>query len=1296
MTNSKLSLSGLQLVHTVIVGAIALSPTCAQAQITPDTTLGSENSVVSPNVVINGTASERIDGGATRGANLFHSFQEFNIDAGRGAYFSNPAGIENILSRVTGNNPSNILGTLGVLGNANLFLMNPNGIIFGQDASLNVAGSFVATTANAIGFGEQGLFNASSPNVPSSLLTVSPSAFLFNQINASSIENRSTAPAGLDAAGNSGYFGLRVPDGESLLLVGGDITADGGGIVTFGGRVDLAAVAGTGSVSLEHNGNNFSLSVPDNLSRADVSLKNAAGFIVAGGGGGDIAIAAQNISILEGSGLYAGILSNLGSNGAQAGDITLDAQGVIAIANSGIFNTLYLGGLGNSGNIYIEAEQLNIQDNAAVQAVVNGQGNTSNILIKAKDSVEITDGGFLTNQVHRGTGNAGDITIETGRLSIRDGFVQADTFGQGNGDNLFVQASDSVEIIGNSWLTANVNTNAVGQGGNLTIDTGSLFVTNGAQIQALTFGQGNAGKVTITARDSVSFDGRENGVINGSPSGAFSIVGARGTGSVGGLEISANSLSITNRAQLGSWTSGIGNAGDIVIQVKDQVLLLNSMIINEVSDVGGSVGNGGDIRISTGSLVLKDGSALLADTENQGNAGSITIEARDTVILEGVGPNSLDVNEIIPSQISTTVERNAVGEGGNIRISTGLLSMRDGGFIATDTYGQGNAGDLTIKTSSLSLDSAQISASTSGNGNAGNLTVRASDSVVLNGEYAGENGQTGVPGGLLAQVEPNTGKGRGGNLTLETGRLSISNGSKVQVATLGQGDAGELEIDAADIQIFNTLDPEFFTGIFAGIIQDPRSQVLPRGNGGKLTLTTERLSIRNGGRVEASTSGEGNGGDIFVNAKDFVEVVGTNQNNAPSFLGADVSPPEVYTPASPEAITGNSGNLTLHTQQLSVRDGGRVSVSTYARGNAGELRIQASDLLVIGTTNNGLRSTVSAGVERGAIGNGGDLTITTERMSVRGGARVSVQTDGTGNAGTLQINAPGSLEIVGISADGQLRSELSAAVGSNSTGRGGNLKISTGQLSIREQGLITTQSQGQQDAGNIELDVQGTLQANNGEILTNASQASGGEIFITAQDIRLHGDSDIQTNVASGTGGGGNITLTANSILAFDDSDILAFAQDGRGGNITLNTPVFFGENFQPAAVNSDPNTLDSNNRADINATGAVAGVVDIPDVSFIQNSLTELPANLTNTETLVANSCVARSRNQAGSFLITGAGGLPSRPGEQAASTYSTGSVRSVSDTSSRTWQLGDPIVEPQAVYRLSNGQLILSRECS
>ncbi|MDF5718710.1 MAG: filamentous hemagglutinin N-terminal domain-containing protein, partial [Rhizonema sp. NSF051] len=212
---SKMGYNWRQLFGIVLGGAYVLGVSCATAQITPDRTLPNNSSVT-----INGSVFN-ITGGTQAGRNLFHSFQQFSVPTGGTASFNNGLDIQNIFSRVTGGAVSNIDGLIRANGVANLFFLNPNGIVFGSNAQLNVGGSFVGSTANAIQFGTQGIFSASIPDKSTPLLTINPSALLFIQINPGMITNQSLAPAGVDLTG-SFVTGLRVPDGNSLLLVGGN------------------------------------------------------------------------------------------------------------------------------------------------------------------------------------------------------------------------------------------------------------------------------------------------------------------------------------------------------------------------------------------------------------------------------------------------------------------------------------------------------------------------------------------------------------------------------------------------------------------------------------------------------------------------------------------------------------------------------------------------------------------------------------------------------------------------------------------------------------------------------------------------------------------------------------------------------------------------------------------------------------------------------------------------------------------------------------------------------------------
>ncbi len=734
----------------------------AQSRITPDNSLGAERSVVTPNVVIKGLPSERIDGGATRGANLFHSFQEFNVDAGRGAYFSNPAGIQNILSRVTGSNVSNIFGKLGVLGNANLFFINPNGIIFGPNASLDLNGSFFASTANSIVFPNGFEFSATNPQAPP-LLTVNIPIGLRFRDNPGSITNQSV---------------LQVPSGNTLALVGGDVSLNGGGLIAAGGRVELGGLTAGGTVGLQVNSNNLAISFPDGVTRGDVLLTNGSTVNVRSGGGGSIAINAQNLNLSGSSNLRAGIASGLGSINSKSGDIDINATKTVTLADlSLVSNALIPGAIGSSGNVNVTTESLLLTGGSQLSASTFGLGNAGNVNINASNitftgvgnTLVVQPGttgtfrssGVLSTVEAEAMGNGGIININANSLSLSDG-AQIQTLvrpatgilpgGRGNAGNININIRDAFTITGvskegfTSAILANVEAGAMGNGGNVNINAGSLSLTNGAQISASTFGKGNAGNVIIQA-STISFDGGRANFR----SGIFNNVESTGNGQAGEISIKTGSLSLTNGAQLAAATFGQGNAGKVIIQASTISFdggraNFRSGIFNNVESTGN--GQAGEISIKTESLSLTNGAQIATGTFGEGNAGKITIEANGTISFNGG-------NEGFYSGIYSTVEPKGKGEGGNVSITTKSFSLTNGGLVTVNNQGTGSAGSIEVTARSIQLDNqGQITAQTT-SGNGGNITLTTQDLLLLrNGSLISTNAGTTSSGG------------NGGNITI--------------------------------------------------------------------------------------------------------------------------------------------------------------------------------------------------------------------------------------------------------------------------------------------------------------------------------------------------------------------------------------------------------------------------------------------------------------------------------------------------------------------------------------------------
>ncbi|NJO63893.1 MAG: filamentous hemagglutinin N-terminal domain-containing protein [Richelia sp. RM2_1_2] len=918
-----LGCAGVVAKFTIGIAAF-ISPALAQSNIVPDNTLGSEASRVIPN--FNGTPNEVIGGGAQRGQNLFHSFREFNIGENRGAYFFvfDPS-IQNIFARVTGSNRSEILGILGTRqvidgdlfrSNANLFLMNPNGIIFGEGARLDIDGSFYGTTANGIQFGNRGNFSATNPQTPG-VLTVNPSALFFDAVAKQGVINV-----------NQSLLGV-VP-GKNLALVGGDISLNNSTLRAFGGRIELAAIGGTGTVEINQDG---SFSLPENLTRANTSISNSL-LDVAADNDGSITINADNLDISR-STIQAGIASGLGTVDSQAGDITINTAGSLQIApQSFIRNWVFPNAIGKGGDIRINTDSMSFNGlgSGYISASTWGKGDAGSVVVKAKNDLALNGSTIFGIVETDAEGNAGNIDILTNNLVLTGGGqLSTSIIGKGNAGNVTINARDriSIENISPNGQSPSaiyseiINSTSEGNGGIIKINTGSLFLKNGGQLRASNFGQGNAGNVFIEARENVSFDGIS---FNGQAySGAYSLIGDKTQGNGGNINIRTNSLSVLNGARISTANFGKGNAGSINIEAQDRITLETKNQNNIPSAISSNVGEdaqgqAGDIKISTGFLEILSLGLLSASTSGFGNAGNITIDSRENTTLD---------RGIIASNVQPTAQ----GNGGNISISTGILQLNNGAQIQGWTFGKGNAGNVQIE--------AREKASFDGSIESNNFVFIG---VYRIGRFS-KDSSSGVFTSVASKAE-----GRGGNINISTESLQLSNNAILNASTFGQGDAGSININSRDRVSFTSGGTAYST-----------VQTGATGQGGDIKFSTNFLEMGLGD-IQSSTLGNGNAGRITIDASDRIRLDGANS---------------IQTLVK-ETGVGNGGDISISTGILEAVNSTslnsfvtKLDAATLGKGNAGNITVDAREHITL----NG--ADINTRVSQGGIGQGGNVKIFT-------------------------------------------------------------------------------------------------------------------------------------------------------------------------------------------------------------------------------------------------------------------------------------------------------------------------------
>jgi filamentous hemagglutinin family protein len=757
----------------ISVTLLSFYPIATPAQMLGDSTLGTQ---VNGSEIAPCTGVCIITNGATRGNNLFHSFRQFSLPNQDVAGFITTPAIQNVIVRVTGvGQPfiSTINGTIATSNPANFFLLNPNGIIFGPRAFLDIGGTFLATTADRMRFADGTEFLT---DAPTPLLTVSVPIGLQLSQTPKNIQMQGT----FFSAGDKDRF-------RDFALIGGDVLLDNSFIAAPGQRIALAGAGENGAVGLQLNGDRLSLRLTASTPRRDITLTNDS-FVTSqtSNGGGEVLVAGRNIVFRE-STILAGIVPGIGNAATnQAGDITIDAASLQVTQGSAIGNLVLPNALGQGGNTNITASDIQLRDGSRVGASLIGTGSTGNVLVTA-ETITLDRSWILNGIETTGSGRSGDITVTAASLSLVNGAaVSGGTLGVGNGANMRVNvktiAIDGISPDGRfvSGIGSEVGRTATGRGGDVTLTADLITMTNGGVVSASIFGNGNGGNVRVTAK-TIALDG----ISPTGGSGITSQVFGTGSGNGGNIVVETGSLTLTNGAAVSAGTVGNGNAGSVLVTA-NTIVLDGTPSNGPESGIGSEVlpggnGRGGDVTVNANAITITRGARISASTFGSGDGGNVHVTA-NTIALDGIAPTGE------PGGIFSVVGPLGSGRGGDVTVQSGSLTLANRATVSSSALGDGSAGNLGITARTISLDRADITA-TAASGNGANITLNVRDLLLLR-----NNSQISTSAGT-AQAG-----GDGGNITINTAFLiAVPREDSNIRANAFTGRGGNVEITAQGI-----------------------------------------------------------------------------------------------------------------------------------------------------------------------------------------------------------------------------------------------------------------------------------------------------------------------------------------------------------------------------------------------------------------------------------------------------------------------------------------------------------------
>jgi filamentous hemagglutinin family protein len=1241
--------------------------------------------------IVGGTTAESAE------SNLFHSFGNFSIGAGEIARFETNSGlantnISNILSRVTGGSPSNIFGAINsqtFFPNANLFLLNPAGFLFGATASLQIGGSMYVSTADYLRMTDNSIFYA-NPAQPT-LLSIWP-------VTAFGFLGGTPAPISIQQSI------LGVENGKTLSFIGGELTMQGanlgpnsssaqnnlqaeGGVidlVSLGSPAHPTATAG-GEVPVGIADQTLPLLSSNFLSLGSIRLYGQAHVSASSGigpGSGSIVIRGGKITF-ENESILAS--SNVNLPGAPVG-VDIQASEDITLVGHSQIGT-FAGGSAASGGILVQAKNVAVMENSSLNSGVGDSGNAGSISLKASDLIALEDASILSSSSPFTSGKPGQIVIEANELTMtRQAVVSSHTQGTGDAGNLTVKAKN-VTLTGGLFPSAvriRADTLGPGNAGDIIISADKLTVNGSrANISSVTApdnfqmpGRGSAGSISVYGYDGASTTASEVRLLNG----GIVTTESQGPGRGGSISVLAQNLTINSGAGILATTSGAGEAGTIAIMAPAL-----TMSQGQIATGTTATGNAGAITLNVGQLIATESAQVSSNStfggSTAGRAGTITIQG-----VNGTAGSATSVS-LDNSTINTTIDGGtSLTTPATIDITAQTVNLTNGAQIKADTSGAARAGNIAFNVGTLRA-----------NMNPDGTPIPSAFGVMIRSASNHLSSSAGPAGTVTVS-------GPGAEPTDAATLVTLSRTTLSTEVTGSRADKpGTISITADTVVLQDQTSIFSNTGSGSGGVESFES-VTPAGN---IFLNVDTLRAHNNVFITSSSVGEFdvfNGTQLpksFINLGDAGTITIRGITAGSAATAVTFANMELRTAGSGGTQPGNitieanvldlregafradtlgkapAGTITLHVGTLKTDSATITSRSGFeannininAPGRAGAIMIEGiaspADTITLADT----KVTTEAGTEGAA---GGPITITGTTVDL-GGTLITANTAGAANAGAITFNAgtltlndtfvtssststetnAGNAGSVTMTATGSFTSSVSTVATSAQQGAGGNVSIAAGDMRLTGITTISAESAGSKDAGSIALTSANDLLMRNSTVTTSAAQASGGNIKLTAPHLIHLVDSTLTSSVQGQAGSnGGNINIDPQ-LVVIQNSQLLATANAGAGGNITI---------AASGAVLVDPNS-----QLDASAGPAgVSGSVNINSpIQVLSGTL--VPLKLAYTQAgLSGDRCAADPTGRFSSFVQTGRDGVPQVPGALSPSplsfleTLTSGSLRS------------------------------------